>query len=100
MVLKPVPSRLGTTADACTGPKPKPGPKPGPPGPWRKPRLSALICFFTAAFFCAFADFEVEGAAALPAIPAIAPTMAHTAITIVIRFNCGPFIAGNPSRTP
>jgi hypothetical protein len=45
-----------------------------------------------------FEDFE--GAAALPAIPASAPTRAQTAITIVIRFNCGPFIARNRSGIP
>jgi hypothetical protein len=41
---------------------------------------------------------DFDGAAALPAIPAIAPTTAHTAITIAIRFSCGPFMAGNRSR--
>jgi hypothetical protein len=57
--------------------------------------------FLFAACFCAWVAFDLEdGAAALPAIPASAPTKAQLAITIVIRFSCGPFIAGNPSRIP
>src|SRR3954453_23974986 len=69
-VMKPSPALLGTTASAWTA-----GP-PGPPGPPRKPK-------WRGAAFEVLPDFLelLLGAAALPAMPARAPTSAHTTMT-------------------
>jgi hypothetical protein len=53
------------------------------PGPCAARPRSVEFAFFD---FEAAADFDFDGAAALPAMPAIAPSIAHTAITPIVRF--------------
>src|SRR2546423_10887745 len=74
-VMKPVPALFGTTVSEWT-----PGP-PGPPGPWKKPPARGKARFVAVALLLLFFFELLLGAAALPAIPASAPTSAQTTMT-------------------